>query len=175
VLGEGAAVVELSLVTDEFVILRPTYWCVGLLAFAFRHGDVTDESILGALLSHPRYRDHYSSPDSATATVGFEHGPYDLQRLLPSHFMPVSDEQVRSEFASLLEDAGHYGASPEVLARAGSMAEALLRSDGHAYSLSRRDDIPWHSWGWVQGHEWHELVRIAPARGMLVDLLWFVD
>ena len=170
------SLVELKLTVDEFVVLRPTYWCVGLLGFSLSpEPDTPDSEVLTALIKHTRYRDHYSSPESWSSTTEPIHGPYDLTLLDASHFRPLPNGEVEAEMRALLDDAEHYGALAETLTKARAMGELLLDGGGRVYDLSRRDDIPLHSWGWVLGSDWHEIVRVDAAAGRVFDLLWFVD
>lgn len=89
-----------------------SYRWVAVKRFEIVAEGAQDRAILGALLTHARYRDHYLSSDSHEIDCGPLHGPYRLEAITVDAFEPVSEETARGVVTGF---TGRFGDPPQLL------------------------------------------------------------
>ena len=130
-----------------------------------------DSTVLGALIEHWRYRDHYASPNSHEQDAGDIHGPYRLAAIAPAEFVPVGAD----EAAALVEEfCGLYDCLPRPEVRE-QIAASILSWLGRS-SWYRLRDLPdaLHEWGWVLT-EFRELVAISREASEVLSVVMAID
>jgi hypothetical protein len=134
-------------------------------------GKGDDTAVLGALIEHWRYRDHYASPDSHEQDAGDIHGPYRLSAITPTEFVPVGPDGA----AALVEEfCGLYGCPPQPVVH--EQIAALVLSWLGRSSWYRLRDLPdsLHEWGYVL-MEFRELVAISHEASEVLSVVMAID
>jgi hypothetical protein len=100
--------------------------------------------LLTELFAHPRYRDHYLSPDSETEAP--IHGPYRLDAVTAASFDLVDRREAER---SLREWVDHYPVRPDEIE--GDLGEVFgdVASGTAWYRLRELGEPAQHDFGWV--------------------------
>jgi hypothetical protein len=136
----------LSYLGDETIHLRDrSYRWIDVKHFRLGGEQVDERAYLGALLSHPEYRDHYTSPDSVTDVP--IHGPYRLSEIEPSSFEERDEASVSETLNEWLERYGPVAPS-EIEGNLQSVFD-LLKTATSRFLLRDLGATAQHDFGWV--------------------------
>lgn len=127
--------------------------------------------VLGALIGHWRYRDHYAARDSHEEDAGNIHGPYWLAAITPVEFTPIGSEGaigVVEEFCGLFDCPPR----PEVRAQVEAVVLSWLGRSSW-YRLRYLPDAI-HEWGSVLW-EFRELVAISHKSREVLSVVMAID
>jgi hypothetical protein len=157
-------------VSHELVHFRPYDTWVDLKYFAIQPEE-SDRSLLGHLIDHEQYHDHYAGQDPTEQSHHSLHGPYRLEAISPTVFELVTSEAAGAE---LRDWVASWVAEEDGREVAATLAGAVLpRLSGDAiYRLPDLRESFEHDWGWVIGAAgFHEVVIVERAAPMLTLLV----
>jgi hypothetical protein len=120
---------------------------------------LTPRDVLGAVLKHPSYRDHYASPDGETdAPI---HGPYRVDTINVHDFDPLTVADALAVLNRWLEMYGGVR-SDQIDGDLGEVVR-LIENGESRFRLRDLGKQAQHEWGWVVGMQrFHEFVVIGP-------------
>lgn len=129
--------------------------------------------VIDALLASQEYRDDYLSPDSHERDCGAKHGPYNVERLQPSDFLPITESDfaaVIREFTLLHDQMLELGE----LSQIDQLSACLVDDDSQMFQLRKLSKDDWHEYGDVLW-EFRELLSINIECQSLQLLVMAID
>lgn len=150
-ISDGAA--GLTIIDAKTVLqFRGTWHWAHARTFRIDPG-LSDHALLGGLLSHPEYRDEYTSDRLTDEPL---HGPYNLVRITPEAFDAISSDAAIETFRRWVDDAAaeahEVGGNP-------SSVEAVISASDVVYQLRDLGPRAAHHFGWIL-YDFLELVLI---------------
>jgi hypothetical protein len=139
-------------------------------------GQGSDRDLLDALITHPRYRDHYTSPNSDTRDP--IHGPYELNRIRVDMFTPFTETEAidalrewttEFDYPEGCDASWPWNIAPPAPYIDGDATTvlAMITAATTRYRLSNLGADAYHQFGWVLG-EFLELVVINRTSSELI-------
>jgi len=133
-------------------------WAV-IKGFTWAGENHSDLDLIGALLAHPAYKDHYCAPGEDGVSDEPIHGSYRLDALSAASYLPVANAEALTLLDAWLAESG--GDEPEAEAEAGvsralePVVDLIRRGDAVRH-LPDLGEAAQHEWGWVLWHfrEW---------------------
>jgi hypothetical protein len=131
-----------------------------------------DPALIGALLGHVRYRDHYTSGETEDLDPGPLHGPYRLDAITPEAYEPITEDQANATIGEFIDLSG--GAPTKLHDEIAAGLNPLIRSARSRFRLRHLPDEARHEFGWVLW-EFREVLFVGTDGKQLTLVVMAID